>query len=298
MTDTSTVLSIIAISIGGFTAVGLCCLGQKPFKDFIYEYFKNMRWSWPFQPWHNKMIYDEILKNHQLAKTQKSTDEALLRVIYHWNPTSLTMPILCEAIHMRSGQIFPIDIICKCADTIDIGDEYYHAWKVINLMTERCVEVVDHGYFKHREKTIRKLIKNIETMTTNFPNLVVDINTTLPSVTQNHQMEAFKEKIIAEQYTILKTSMKLSHREELLDIFVYILNFLIKLVHISSDAEESNKPRQNKLFNVTTQIRIKLAEAKILRYTNFVDEEEVKRLFAFPTPSDDNNVQWTNNFSI
>lgn len=165
-------------------------------------------------------------------------------------------------------------------------------------MTERCVEVVDHGYFKHREKTIRKLTIHIETMTTNFPNLVVDINTTLPRVTQNYQMEALKEKIIAEQYTILKTSMKLSHREELLDIFVYILNFLIKLVHISYDAEESNKPKQNKLFNVTTQIRIKLAEAKILRYTNFVDEEEVKRLFAFPTSSDDNNVQWTNNFSI
>ena len=58
------------------------------------------------------------------------------------------MPTLCDAIRLRSGHIFPIYIICECAD----GHEYSHAWKTISFLTERCVEVVGHDCFPHQER--------------------------------------------------------------------------------------------------------------------------------------------------
>ena len=190
------------------------------------------------------------------------------------------MPFLCDAIRLRSCPIFPIDLILKCVLTIDVGVEYYHAWTAIDLMTERCIELVGDEYIPRLEAAICKLTKHVKEMVTNFPNLIVDIDTTLPR--KNDEMDTFREKIIAEQYTLLKTSMEQSHEKKLLDIFKFILNFLNKLVHISSDveeSEESEKMQQNKLFNDRTQIRIKLAETDVTRYSNFVDEEAVKQLF-------------------
>lgn len=287
MSDTSNVLSIIAISIGGFSTIGLCCLGQKPFIDFIFECIRNMRWSRLFQRWHNEMIYNEIVKNREYGKPQKSTDEALLRVLYNWNPTSPTMPTLCDAIRARCSEIFPIDLICKCGNTIDIGVEYYHAWEAIYLSTKRCVVVDVHEYIPHLKKTVSKLIKDVSTIVTKFPAFTVNIDTTLPVDKTNHEMATFKENTIAEQYKRLETSMKQSHEGKLLDIFGCILHLLDKLINIRHDVEEQNENEQNELFDIKTQIRIKRTI-----YTNFVDEAKVKLFFRFPTPSYEKEVKW------
>lgn len=293
MSDTSDVLSIIAISIGGFSTIGLCCLGQKPFIDFVFECIRNMRWSRLFQRWHNEMIYNEIVKNREYGIPQKSTDEALLRVLYNWNPTSPTMPTLCMAIRARFSQIFPIDLICKCANTIDIGVEYYHAWQAIYLSTKRCVAVVDGEYVPHRKKTISKLIKDIKTIVTKFPTFTVSIDATQrvyyvetsPRNPTDDENSTFRRNTIEKQFTLLKTSME--HEKELLDIFGWILHLLNKLINISYDVEEPNENQQNELFDVKTQIRI-----KITRYTNFVDEAKVISFFEFPNPSYENAVRW------
>ena len=152
-------LGYAAFASGVLSLLLVCCLGQKPFRVFFSEQCKYMWWSRLFRCWHNEWIYKEIRRNRELRQPHDVSDGVLLRVLYFWNPKSRTLPSLCKAIELRHGgqKIFPIDLISRCADTTDISDEYYVAWKIIHLMTDRCVEEIGLDNFPHVGDTISKL---------------------------------------------------------------------------------------------------------------------------------------------
>ena len=291
MLDAIEILSIIGVALGGFSTIAVCCLGQKPFKDFIYDYFINMRWSCLFRCWHNEMIYKEILNNQTLDLPSNNSDKALLRVILSWDPTSPTLPLLCKAIEMRhSGNIFPVYLISRCADTINISETYYIAWKVIDLMNSRIKQNIGSDNVWHLSDTISKISKHIKNITENMPEFIVDINETIPKGKETYQREIMV-KIIDKNILSFKESMHKGQSKELLDVLGYMLNFLRNLVSLNCNVESPTK--QNDIFGVATQIRIKLLSkinGKI--YNNFIDETLLLNSFFPPNFSVDNDVQW------
>jgi hypothetical protein len=116
MSSATDILSFVAVALGSFSTIAVCCLGQKPFNNFMYGFFKNMIWWWIFRFWYNEMIFNKIVENRCLRKSLNSADEALLLVIYYWNPTSKILPQLCKVLELtHNGNIFPLDLICGCA---------------------------------------------------------------------------------------------------------------------------------------------------------------------------------------
>ena len=76
----------------------------------------------------DKWIYIDIRRNRELRQPHDVSNGALLRVLYLWYPKSRTLPSLLKAIELRHDEqkIFPIDLISRCADTIDISDQFQY----------------------------------------------------------------------------------------------------------------------------------------------------------------------------
>lgn len=258
-----------------------------------------MWWYRLFRCWHNEWIYRDIQKNRNLGKSHEILDDILLRIIYHWNPKSRTLPSLYKAIELCNYKenIFTIDLITRCALQIDITKEYYVAWKIINLMTDRCVkEENEFNNYPHFGMIIEKMIRYVNKMTESIPLFLVSINKTV----KNEDRILFKEIVIENEKSLFKEFIQERQDKEFLDVFGYILDFIIKLV--SFNILQYPQSKLNTLFGITVQFRIEaLGKINGKNYRQFLDNVLLNDFFQFPTTNSidkDSNMKWMIHCSI
>ena len=246
-------LGIVGVSLAVFSTVVVCFLGQKPLLTFMCECYKNIWWTRLFRCWHNEMIYHEISENCNRRRPADASDDALLKILNSWDPKSTSLQKLCDAIQLRhQGRIFPIRLIAKCAGTINAGEDYSVAWKIIDLMNSRCIEEIGNDNFPDLAGTVTILAGYVVTITKGM-DLQVDKVVTIFKGNESTQTDRMNE-IIEEEKLLLRNAIKSQKTPGELKVLGYILNFLHRLVALNFDAE-SNVPSTT-IFDVPTQFKI------------------------------------------
>ena len=292
----SDMLNIANDPLAVFLRVVWCFLGMKPLVTFMCECYKNIWWTRPFRCWHNDMIYKELLKNSIRGRPADYSDGALLKVFNCWDPKSTNLQTLCNAVQLRhQAKIFPIRLIAKCADTINIVEDYFVAWKIIDLMSSRCIEVIGTDNFPDLKGTIKTLAGYVVTITGGI-NFAVNKTTTICKGNESKQIDRMNELIDSEKSS-LRDAIKLQKRPEELKVLGYILNFLLKLVALNHDPE-GNVPSTT-LFDVPTQFKIE-ALGKLNRqdYTLFLCSSEMQELIKLCDCTSGEEVEFHMKFSI
>ena len=132
-----TVLGTISTAMGILTI----CFGPKALKDWIVDMYKRMWW----QPVFGNLRYQwivETMENYVANQHDATQIETPLRYVLNtWNPDPKDMRLLslfkAVWITRRSGGIYPIDLICKCALSIHGRDLV--PWSIVETMRQRMI---------------------------------------------------------------------------------------------------------------------------------------------------------------
>ena len=162
------------------------------------------------------------------------------------------------------------------------------------------------AYYRDRKKSepnyphfgmiIEKMIRYVNKMTESIPLFLVSINKTV----KNEDRILFKEIVIENEKSLFKEFIQERQDKEFLDVFGYILDFIIKLV--SFNILQYPQSKLNTLFGITVQFRIEaLGKINGKNYRQFLDNVLLNDFFQFPTTNSidkDSNMKWMIHCSI
>lgn len=130
----STVLLIIVVIVG-----------PKPLIEYIRLTWIYMWWQDIFGTWRYKWLRCEISKKGMTKTNDIDLSYVCRKVLYSWDPNSAQLDELLNAIKIyNKTKVFPLDLICHCAQSITSDNKHLTAWKIVHTMIQKVDDADDN----------------------------------------------------------------------------------------------------------------------------------------------------------